>query len=113
MIDPSLDVLHSALNGLMARQSVIANNIANASTPGFQASQVDFETALRSAIAGGTTPPTDPSVASATNAPSKQDGNNVNLDAETMSLAETELRYQAIVNAVNGKFQVLKTAIEG
>jgi flagellar basal-body rod protein FlgB len=112
-MDTGIDVLHAALNGLMTRQSVISNNIANASTPGFQASQVDFETALRSAMASDATPPSDPAVVSATNAPSKQDGNNVNLDGETMSLAETELRYQAIVNAVNGKFQVLKTAIEG
>ena len=56
-MDPTLDVLHSALNGLMTRQSVLANNIANASTPGFQASQVDFETTLRQAMANGTNPP--------------------------------------------------------
>jgi flagellar basal-body rod protein FlgB len=112
-MDTGIDVLHAALNGLMTRQSVISNNIANVSTPGFQASQVDFETALRTAMSSDTTPPSDPAVIAATNAPSKQDGNNVNLDGETMSLAETELRYQAIVNAVNGKFQVLKTAIEG
>jgi flagellar basal-body rod protein FlgB len=112
-MDTGIDVLHAALNGLMTRQSVIANNIANASTPGFQAKQVDFETALRAAMTGGTTPPTDPAVISPTNAPSKQDGNNVNLDAATMTLAETELRYQAVVNAINGKFSVLKTSIEG
>jgi len=112
-MDTGIDVLHAALNGLMTRQSVVANNIANASTPGYRASQVDFETALRDAMVGSSTPPVDPAVISATTAPSKQDGNNVNLDAETMTLAETELRYQAVVNAVNGKFQVLKTSIEG
>ena len=112
-MDTGIDVLHSALNGLMTRQSVIADNIANASTPGFQARQVDFETKLRAAMTAGTAPPTDPAVISPTKAPSQQDGNNVNLDAETMSLAETELRYQAVVNAINGKFSVLKTSIEG
>jgi flagellar basal-body rod protein FlgB len=112
-MDPTLDVLHTALNGLMTRQSVLANNIANASTPGFQASQVDFETALRQAMANGTNPPADAATIAPTNAVSNQDGNNENLDSDTLSLAETGLRYQAIVNAVNGKFSILKTAIEG
>jgi len=110
---PTIDVLHAALNGLMARQSVIANNIANASTPGFQASQVDFETALRQAMEAGTVPPMSPAVVSPTNAPSNQDGNNVNLEADTMSLADTELRYQAMVDAMNGQFQILNTSIQG
>ncbi|MFI5042198.1 MAG: flagellar basal body rod protein FlgB, partial [Acidimicrobiales bacterium] len=83
-MDMGIDVLQSALTGLMARQSVIANNIANASTPDFQASQVDFETALRSAMAGGSTPPTDPAVVSLTNAPSKQDGYSGNRVAVTV-----------------------------
>jgi flagellar basal-body rod protein FlgB len=112
-MDPTIDVLHTALNGLMTRQSVIANNIANASTPGFQASQVDFETALRQAMGSGTTPPANAATISPTNAVSNQDLNNENLDADTLSLSETELRYQAIVNAVNGKFSILKTSIEG
>jgi flagellar basal-body rod protein FlgB len=109
----SIDFLHAALNGLMSRQSVIADNIANASTPGFQANQVDFETALRDAMSSDTAAPMDPATISPTNDPSNQDGNNVNLDAETMSLGETELRYQAVVNAINGQFSVLKTSIEG
>jgi flagellar basal-body rod protein FlgB len=112
-MDPTIDVLHAALNGLMARQSVVANDIANASTPGYQASQVDFETALRQAMQAGTAPPLNAAVVSPTNAAPNQDGNNVNLEAETMSLAETELRYQAMVDAVNGQFQVLNTSIQG
>ncbi len=113
MSDPTMGVLYSALNGLMARQQVAANDIANLSTPGFHASQVDFEAALESAMAAGAAPPPDPAVVTPTNAPVNQDGNNVNLNAETMTLAETELRYQAVIGAVNAKFQVLKNAIGG
>jgi len=112
-MDPTIDVLHSALNGLMTRQSVLANNIANGSTPGFQASQVDFETALRQAIGNGTAPPMNAATISPTNAVSNQDGNNENIDADTLSLAQTELSYQAMINAVNGQFSILKTSIEG
>ena len=112
-MDPTIDILHAALNGLMTRQSVIANNIANASTPNFQASQVDFETALRQAIEGGTTPSMDGATVSPTGAAPNQDGNNVNLEADSLSLADTQLRYQAIVDAVNGQFQILNTSIQG
>ncbi len=113
MTDPTMDVLYSALNGLMTRQQVAANDIANLSTPGFKASQVDFESALQSAIASDTAPGANSAVVTPTNAPANQDGNNVNIDKETMTLAETELRYQAVIGAVSAKFQVLKTAIGG
>jgi len=112
-MDPTLDILHSALNGLMTRQQVIANNVANASTPGFTASQVNFESALSAAIADGQTPGLDTAVVTPTSDPANQDGNNVDLGDQTMSLADTELRYQAVIGAVNAKFQVLRTAIEG
>jgi two-component system chemotaxis response regulator CheY len=42
-------VLASALDGISARQNVIADNIANVDTPGFRASTIDFETSLRAA----------------------------------------------------------------
>jgi flagellar basal-body rod protein FlgB len=113
MIDPTMDVLYSALNGLMTEQQVIANNVANLSTPNFTASQVDFEDTLQAAIANGTPPPADPAVITPSSAPANQDGNNVDVNTETLNLTNTELRYQAITGAVNAKFQELGTAIQG
>ena len=40
-------VISGALDGLAARHRVYANNIANLETPGFQPSEVPFETQLR------------------------------------------------------------------
>ncbi len=113
MSDMTMDVLYTAMNGLMTRQQVIANNMANLSTPGFQASQVDFESSLQAAMDSGNTPSGNTAVVTPTNDSANQNGNNVNVDRETMSLAETELRYQAVVGAMNTKFQILKTSIEG
>src|SRR5207249_657708 len=45
--------LQAAMSGLAARQRTIANNIANADTPNFKASEVRFEDALKSAISRG------------------------------------------------------------
>src|ERR1700736_6007434 len=46
--------LRAAMSGLAARQRTIANNVANVDTPGFKASEVNFEAALKSAIGSGT-----------------------------------------------------------
>ena len=43
--------------------------------------------------------------------PTREDGNNVNLDTETMSDIDTGLRYQLALNAMNSQFTVMKTAI--
>jgi len=113
MTDDVMSILYSSLNGLMTQQRVIADNISNVSTPGYQAKAVDFESTLRAAIANGTSPSSDPSIVSYTNDPAKQDGNNVNLDAETVAATQNTLQYQAVTDAVNARFQLLRTAIGG
>ena len=40
-------------SGTSARQAALAQNLANANTPGYQRKDVDFQGALRSASAGG------------------------------------------------------------
>jgi flagellar basal-body rod protein FlgB len=112
MIDSTTDVLYSALNGLMTQQSAIADNIANVATPGYQAKTVDFESALQSAVAQGNTPAADPSVLGVSSAASNQDGNNVNLGAETTNAATNSLQYQTVIEALNAKFSILRTSID-
>jgi flagellar basal-body rod protein FlgB len=104
--------IHAALGGLSARQRVIADNIANLETPGFLAGRVDFESSLADALAAGEPSSTDITygrslAATATN------GNNVNLDQETLALIDTNLRYQMATEAINAKFGLLRTAIRG
>lgn len=43
----SVDLLHRALSANTVRRSVIANNIANAETPNFKRSTVNFESELK------------------------------------------------------------------
>lgn len=50
MSDLTVQVLHYALDGLSLRQNVIANDVANADTPGFSGSTVDFESGLTAAL---------------------------------------------------------------
>ena len=105
-------VLHSALRGLSLRQRTIADNVANIETPRFLAGKVDFESDLRDAVAAGRAPTNAPDVARSLQ-PTRTDGNNVNLDEETLASAETGLRYDLTVNALTNKFNVMRTAIGG
>ncbi|RJK92820.1 flagellar basal body rod protein FlgB [Vallicoccus soli] len=106
--------LQSALRGLAARQRAIADNVANIETPGFLAGKVEFEDALRAAVASG-----DASGAAAgpsmvrSMRPTREDGNNVNLDEETLSNVETGLRYQLVTQAMDHQFSLVRTALRG
>ena len=107
----SSSALSAALDGLAQRQRVTADNIANLQTPGFLAGRVDFETGLRGALAGGQTPTATTGTVRRSLEPTRMDGNNVNLDAETVIATETGLRYQLALNALGGKYDVLRTAL--
>ena len=109
--DVTSTALHSALNGLAQRQRVTADNIANLQTPGFLAGRVDFETGLRGALASGSTQTAAGGTVRRSMEPTRMDGNNVNLDAETVIATETGLRYQLALNALDGKYDVMRTAL--
>ncbi|SNS71451.1 flagellar basal-body rod protein FlgB [Geodermatophilus pulveris] len=109
--DVTSSALHTALNGLAQRQRVTADNIANLQTPGFLAGRVDFEAGLRGALAAGATPTDSTGTVRRSVEPTRLDGNNVNLDAETVIATETGLRYQLALGALDGKYTVMRTAL--
>jgi flagellar basal-body rod protein FlgB len=102
--------LTSALAGLSLRQRTIASNIANVNTPNYHAKRVAFESALAKSVAAGS------GVTTATTAsslePTRLDGNNVNLDTETLSNTETVLRYQFAAQAINAPFSAVRAAMK-
>ena len=101
----------AALSGLSQRQRVTADNIANINTPGFLAGRVDFETSLRGALQNGDTPQISGGMTARSMEPVNTNGNNVNLDAETLIASETGLRYQLALNALDGKYNTMRIAM--
>jgi flagellar basal-body rod protein FlgB len=102
--------LTSALNGLSTRQRAIADNVANINTPNYQAQRVTFEDALAQSVAAGSgvvAPSVLPSLE-----PTQTNGNNVNLDEETLDSIETGLRYQFATQAMSQQFQSLSAALK-
>jgi len=112
MNDVTMTAIHAALSGLAARQRTIADNIANVETPGFLARKVDFERSLQGAMAAGRPEATQLSSSLSIEA-TNLNGNNVQIDDETLAMVDTNLRYQAMTEAMNGKFRVLRTSIRG
>jgi flagellar basal-body rod protein FlgB len=104
--------LQTALSALSMRQRVGADNIANIETPNYKAGQVSFEDSLRSAVAAG-----DPSQAAISQTVSGDtpgvNGNNVNLDTETLSDEKTQLQYSLLSGAMSAKFGLLDSVIKG
>jgi flagellar basal-body rod protein FlgB len=104
--------LSTALSALAERQRISANNLANIETPNFTASQVSFESSLRDALAAG-----DPGQASVSITPTADpagiNGNNVNLDTETVTDEKTALQYSLLSGAISAKFNLIDTVLKG
>jgi len=115
---------HLSLYG--ERSSLLAANIANADTPGFKASDIDFRSVL--AKAGGeemvmqTTHANHLGGSSAVSSPDllyriptqpSVDGNTVDTQVEQAEFAENAVRYQSTLTFLNGKFKGLRLAIKG
>jgi flagellar basal-body rod protein FlgB len=111
--DVTMSALHKALSGLTLRQRTIADNVANIETPGFLAGKVDFESSLRDAVASGDDPSSATPNLLRSLEPTQLNGNNVNLDEETLAGTETSMQYQLAVSAVNAKFQRLRMVMGG
>nr|WP_228513966.1 flagellar basal body protein [Frondihabitans sp. VKM Ac-2883] len=101
--------LESALDGLSMRQKAISNNIANINTPGYTAERVSFEDALKASVEKGNGATTATMARSLE--PTNENGNNVNLDTETLSNTTTVLQYQFAAQAENNVITSVRAAL--
>ena len=110
MFDLTIQAIQSSLDGLAARQRIIAQNLANAETPGYIAKNVNFEDSLRSAMASGE--PSQTSITTSnTSDPTLPNGNNVKVDAQTVALVDTGLRYQLATVSMNNEFNIIRDSM--
>jgi flagellar basal-body rod protein FlgB len=106
------DYLKVALAGLQAQRQAFVDNISNVETPGYLAKRVDFESSLRDAIRSGDTPTLQTETSTST-APTALNGNNVAVDDELLSLSANSLRQQLVIESLNSRYRILRTAISG
>jgi flagellar basal-body rod protein FlgB len=107
MLDSPLDAqLERYMNLLSARQNLVASNIANADTPGYRTQDIDFQSEFQNAMGG------PPRVQQVGGLPVKNDGNDVNLDAQARLLSENALRFSVASNLMRSEIQSLHSAIK-
>ena len=103
--------IHATALGLRAqRMAMLASNIANASTPGYKARDVDFGDALRRAENGA-----DVSGATRYRVPLQPslDGNTVALSTEQTAFAENAIAYRTTLSFLNSRIATLSRALKG
>ena len=112
------------------RQQLLASNIANADTPGYKARDIDFSSALQSALdnnaQGGSLIKTSTQHIGANAAqavPDRQvlyrtpsqpsvDGNTVEMDAERAQFADNSVRIEANLAFINSQIKALLAAVQ-
>ena len=131
-LDPIFGIHAEAMSVQRRRMEVLSANIANADTPGFQARDVDFASALASVVKGDAqgatrTLSTDPRHIPMNLNPAgdgsrlayrvpmqpSADGNSVDVQVEQAKFAEAALHYQASLQFADGRIRGLMTAITG
>jgi flagellar basal-body rod protein FlgB len=115
-----MDMLRQAAVFSTRRHELLAQNIANADTPGWEARDVAFANELSLAQQVRALP------ASALGAPDLDlrlierpdsvvapDGNSVDIDRQMTRVAQNTLYHSAVLQLLNSQFRALKTAISG
>jgi flagellar basal-body rod protein FlgB len=107
----SLDfkAMEASLNALNTKQPVITQNLANIDTPGYKTQEVSFEDVLNNQIEGKRRRNSDGTVDYAFETTIKDtentyfntDGNNVDVDKESLELYSTYLHSSYIIQKMN------------
>ena len=124
--DKGFELHAKGMNLRSQRAEVIANNIANADTPGYKAKGMDFQKAMQQAgqqqmgMSKTHVKHFDVRTEIHNNIafripdqPDTGDGNTVDVQVERNLYLENTLEYQAGVQFLNGKIKALKNVISG
>lgn len=128
----TVDILHRTMDVSLLRRDVLANNIANADTPNFKRTEVNFETRLKQALESENVKPTPAKYTHERHIPffrpidyrtvtprrvldylttSDNNGNNVDMEQEMMSALHNQLHYNIMVDAVSNQFRQINIVL--
>ncbi len=127
LFDPTVRLLEKVAAYRVARQEVVASNLANNETPGYTAKEVPFETWLSRAAPGGSVVPAAthprhigvppgagsvPPPIESEGDPRRVDGNNVVLEKEMTKMAENTVGYLTDLHLIAKKLKAIRYAID-
>ncbi len=123
----TVDILQRTMDVGLIRRDVIANNIANAETPNFKRTDVNFEASLSRALASENEPPgLEAKMSSSRHIPfnrpvsytsvkprfvldyltqTKNNGNNVDIEQESMESVKNQMMYELMTESISNQFK--------
>ena len=120
-----INVLDKAADASWLRNEAISNNIANVNTPNYKRQDVSFEAELQQALKANKYESLDDKIdninlkrlnakvyTDSANFSYRLDGNNVDIDNENVELASNQIKYNALIQSINGKFSELKSVMK-
>ena len=108
-----IHLLAQLLNVASLRHDVIAQNVANVNTPGYQTLEVSFEEMLQEALATGAPVQPTPLVVPGQGGIERDDGNNVDIDMEIARLQKNSLYFKVYTQLLATELAQYRSAISG
>ncbi len=128
----TVDLMRRGMDVAVLRRNVIANNLANAETPNFKRTVVNFESELSRALASERSRPPTQFVSDPRHIPfyqprdyrtvrprmvldylttAKNNGNNVDVEEEGMLAQQNQLLYQTLATAIAGQYNLVNLVL--
>ncbi|MBS0877669.1 MULTISPECIES: flagellar basal body rod protein FlgB [unclassified Tatumella] len=132
-LDTELGFARQVLSLRQQRQTILAANIANADTPGYQARDIDFSSQLKKAVSRGQQgdqplaltltsgrhiaaqghPPADTRLLYRVPDQPAADGNTVDMDRERVQFADNSVKYQTDLTMLSGRIKQMISVLQG
>lgn len=128
----TVDILHRSMDTSTLRRNVIANNLANATTPEFKRSVVNFESMLKYALSTEKNSRFQAALTDNQHIPfhrpvdyrsvkprrvldfttnAMNNGNNVDIEQESMNAMQNQLSYQLMIQSVSDMFSRVNSVL--
>ncbi len=122
-------ILEKSLNASWTRNDIISQNLANVDTPQYKRKDVAFEEYLNDSMgkrlegtvtdkrhiainSKGKVDNVEPELVEDNSDSSMRiDGNNVDIDSEMANLAKNQIKYNALIQMLNGSYSKIKSVI--
>ena len=118
---PTMNTLENFLRLTVDREKTITANMANVDTPGYRTQDINFQQELNRAVNFSNTDwhgesgsaQLSPMVSNVSGLMERADGNNVDIDRESLVMAESQLQYQMGIQLIKRQFHQILSAING
>ncbi len=121
----NMHMLESSMDYLWTKQSVIADNVANAETPNYKAKYVQFETGFQATLINAVNgdmkswevaeniQSATPYIYEASTELYKSDQNGVDVAEQEIEAMRNNFQLQYVLNSINSEFSILRGVISG